>query len=48
MTKITGRIPEKRLSLPAEVTDLAYFLLSDKSSYITGQSIHIDGVILLT
>ena len=31
MTKITDRIPAKRLGLPAEVADLAYFLLSDKA-----------------
>jgi len=48
MARITNRIPANRLGLPAEVADLAYFLLSDKSRYITGQSIHIDGGLLLT
>jgi NAD(P)-dependent dehydrogenase (short-subunit alcohol dehydrogenase family) len=47
IAKITARIPAARLGLPAEVADLAYFLLSDKSRYITGQSIHIDGGLLL-
>lgn len=48
MASITDRIPAKRLGLPAELADLACFLLSDKSCYITGHSIHIDGGLLLT
>jgi NAD(P)-dependent dehydrogenase (short-subunit alcohol dehydrogenase family) len=35
--------PIKRMGRPDEVGDLAAFLLSDRSSYITGQAISIDG-----
>ena len=36
-------IPLKRLGKPKEVAELVMFLLSKKSSYITGQSIVVDG-----
>lgn len=36
-------IPLKRLGEPEEVANLAVFLASDESSFITGQSIVIDG-----
>jgi NAD(P)-dependent dehydrogenase (short-subunit alcohol dehydrogenase family) len=36
-------IPMRRLGEVAEVADLIEFLCSDKSSYITGSEIHIDG-----
>ena len=36
-------IPLKRGGSPDEVADLCVFLGSDKSSYITGQTIHVDG-----
>jgi 3-oxoacyl-[acyl-carrier protein] reductase len=54
-TDMTGALPEKnkemmveRISLKragqtADVAELAAFLASDKSSYITGQVIKIDG-----
>ncbi|MGB1236867.1 MAG: SDR family NAD(P)-dependent oxidoreductase [Pseudomonadales bacterium] len=47
LSQIQGRIPAGRLGLPEEVASLAQFLLSDQSRYITGQSIHIDGGLLL-
>lgn len=37
------RIPLGRAGRPEEVADLAVFLASDKASYITGQTIAIDG-----
>ncbi len=37
------RIPLGRLGEPREVADLVYFLVSDQSSYITGETINIDG-----
>lgn len=40
---IAEAIPMKRLGQPVEVGELAAFLSSDESSYITGQSIVIDG-----
>lgn len=36
-------IPMKRLARPEEIGELAAFLASDESSYITGQGIVIDG-----
>ena len=33
----------KRWGEPEEIADLVCFLLSNKSSYITGESINIDG-----
>ncbi|MBP7461214.1 MAG: 3-oxoacyl-[acyl-carrier-protein] reductase [Candidatus Delongbacteria bacterium] len=38
----------KRAGKPEEVAELAWFLLSDQSSYITGQVIHIDGGLVLS
>ena len=38
-----SRIPMKRWGNPHEVSNLICFLISDKSSYITGETINIDG-----
>lgn len=40
---IAGRIPIKRLCLPEEVASVVLWLCSDEASYVTGQSIIIDG-----
>ncbi|MCE7737061.1 MAG: SDR family oxidoreductase [Candidatus Heimdallarchaeota archaeon] len=40
---IESAIPLGRIGEPEEIADLAEFLLSDKSTYITGASIQIDG-----
>ena len=40
---IKSAIPLKRLADPKEIGELAAFLASDESSYITGQGIVIDG-----
>lgn len=40
---IANAIPLKRLAEPEEIGELAAFLASDESSYITGQGIVIDG-----
>lgn len=40
---IEANIPLRRIGEPEEIGDLAEFLLSDKSSYITGATIQIDG-----
>jgi len=47
LDKVLSRIPAGELGLPEDVANLANFLLSTKSRYITGQSIHIDGGLLL-
>lgn len=41
--KIRSFIPVRRLGKPDEIAQIAEFLLSDASSYITGQSIIVDG-----
>jgi NAD(P)-dependent dehydrogenase (short-subunit alcohol dehydrogenase family) len=35
--------PMKRIGEPEDLANMAAFLLSEKSSWITGQIIHIDG-----
>lgn len=41
--KLTGSIPMARLGLPEDVADAVVFLVSDEASYITGQTIHVNG-----
>ena len=41
------QIPQRRFGNPEEVADLVAFLLSQRSSYITGESIKISGMIAL-
>lgn len=43
MAKVMSRTPIGRIGQPEEIGDLATYLLSEKSSYITGQVIYIDG-----
>lgn len=38
-----SRIPQKRWGEPNEIANLICFLISDNSSYITGEDINIDG-----
>ena len=40
---IRQHLPLKRLGTPQDVADLVAFLVSDAGSYITGESIEIDG-----
>ena len=40
---IHSQIPLKRMGSATEVAKVVYFLCSEDSSYITGQTIHIDG-----
>lgn len=41
--KIAGSIPFKRIGQPEEIAEMALFLASDKSDYITGQVFAVDG-----
>jgi 3-oxoacyl-[acyl-carrier protein] reductase len=41
--KIAANIPLQRLAEPNEIAELVYFLSSDKNTYISGQTIFIDG-----
>lgn len=43
LKKWTGEIPLGRMAEPEEFADMVTFLASNKASYITGQSIAIDG-----
>jgi NAD(P)-dependent dehydrogenase (short-subunit alcohol dehydrogenase family) len=43
LEKIIARTPMGRVGQPEEVSSLACFLAMDKSSYITGQNIMVDG-----
>ena len=43
VTRMESEIPMKRLGEPREFAALAAFLASDRASYITGQSIAVDG-----
>ncbi|MDT3444693.1 MULTISPECIES: SDR family NAD(P)-dependent oxidoreductase [unclassified Pseudofrankia] len=43
LSRIEGRIPMRRLGRPAELGGATIFLLSDASSYVTGQQIVVDG-----
>lgn len=44
--KIKEMVPAGRLGDPSEIADLATFLASEKGSYITAQSIAVDGGVL--
>ena len=40
------KIPIKRVAEPSEIAKVALFLISDSSSYITGQTLRVDGGML--
>jgi NAD(P)-dependent dehydrogenase (short-subunit alcohol dehydrogenase family) len=40
-------IPQGRIGAPADVADLAVYLSSKESGYITGQAINVDGGLLM-
>ena len=44
---IMEKIPMKKFGSPEDVANLALFLTSDYSSYITGQSFHVNGGMLM-
>jgi len=44
---VASLVPLGRLGSPEEVADLATFLVSEKASYITGETVRIDGGLIL-
>ncbi len=43
LQRVLDRTPMKRLGLPEDVAEAAYFLVSDASSFITGVCLPVDG-----
>ncbi len=43
MARAMSRTPLKRIGTPREIGDVVAFLASDKASYITGETIYVDG-----
>lgn len=43
MAKVMSRTPLKRIGTPREIGDVVAFLASSKASYITGETIYVDG-----
>jgi NAD(P)-dependent dehydrogenase (short-subunit alcohol dehydrogenase family) len=43
MAMVMSRTPLKRVGDPGEIGDVVAFLCSKKSSYITGETIYVDG-----
>ncbi len=41
--KLAEKVPLRRLGRPEDVAQAVLFLLSDRASYITGQSLYVDG-----
>ena len=43
MDMVMSRTPLKRIGTPEEVANIVAFLASDKASYVTGETIYVDG-----
>jgi NAD(P)-dependent dehydrogenase (short-subunit alcohol dehydrogenase family) len=43
MKMVMSRTPLQRVGLPREIGDVVAFLASDKASYVTGETIYVDG-----
>ena len=47
VTNILEKIPLKKLGLPKDIANMASFLSSEEASYITGQTFHVNGGLLM-
>ncbi len=45
--RITANIPAGRFGLPDDIANAAAFLASDNASYLTGQTLHVNGGLLM-
>lgn len=43
MARVMSRTPLQRVGTPREIADVVAFLVSNKASYITGETIYVDG-----
>jgi 3-oxoacyl-[acyl-carrier protein] reductase len=43
LKQIAENLPIKRLADPSEIAEVVSFLCSDKNTYLTGQTIYVDG-----
>jgi NAD(P)-dependent dehydrogenase (short-subunit alcohol dehydrogenase family) len=43
LAQVLSKVALKRVGLPAELSNVVAFLLSDLASYVTGQAVNIDG-----
>lgn len=46
--QVSAAYPLKRLGMPEDVAGVVAFLLSDQASWVTGQTVVLDGGITLT
>ena len=47
LVALEEKIPLKRIGLPEEIANVYFFLISDESSYLTGQVIGVDGGLVI-
>ena len=45
--KIMDKIPINKYGSPDDIANLVNFLISDESNYITGQTFHVNGGLLM-